>query len=334
MGFYEIVGRILNEGYLKLTTEANNFLREAFIPKLKETTLNYQNVLVFDIVKAAKSKSYDDVHLTDLGGHLSYDFWYKLNYINSDDDSLTVWIVYTNLRKSASAEFQRLEKTIIVYIPCVSVVGNNEMVSNLEDSFKNKSFDTESLAELEKEFKESLRDIDKTYLNHMLRGATFKTTINNIEHELIHAIDPASYQSKDDSEESLEKHRDQYMGDYYGTPEQNAGNIPAEFNPFFWNIVRSFEVPLNNRTQQFLLDFIKNPQPLITKLKLLDIESFNTGKIFGYFLQFFNKNDKDYISFIKILNNKHHRKLLIRIFQDPYLRKKFSQKLYSFVQTH
>lgn len=334
MKFYELSNFLLDEGYLKLTPEANDFIGKVFIPKLKETTINYQNVLVFDVLKAAKTGNYSQASVSELGQHLSYEFTYRMDFRSSEgrNKPLVVWLVYTNLRTSAYAVFSRLEGSITIYVPCVSIVGNDELVSKLEDNFKNKSFNQASLSELEKEFKESLKDIDSTYLKHMLKGATFKTTMNNIEHEFIHAGDPASYQSKDDDEQTLQDRDAQYDQDYYGTPEANAGKIPAEFNPFFWNIVRSFETPLNTRTRQFLMDFIKDPQPLISKLKLFDIETLDVGKISNYILSFFNRKDKDYTTFLNILNNKHHRKLLIRIFQDSYLKKKFLQKLYSFVE--
>lgn len=334
MDFYRIVSRVLKEKYMKLSPQAHLFISNTFIPKLRETTLNYKNVLVFDAIKAAKIGNYDEVQKTNLKGHISYDFTYKLDYVdpNQKNRSLTVWVVYTNLRTSAGAVFSRLDKSITIYIPCVSLVGNNKLLSKLESNFKNKSFDSNSLSELETEFKESLKDIDQTYLNHMLKSATFKQTVANIEHEFIHATDPASYQSKDDSEESLEKHSQKYLGDYYGTPELNAGKIPAEFNPFFWNIIRSFETPLNSRTRKFLIEFIKNPQPLIDGLKLYDTKTLEMRRIVMYIRDFFKQTDKDYINFMKILRQPHYRKLLIRVFQDSYLKKKFLQKLYTFVE--
>jgi hypothetical protein len=331
MNFYEIVSQVLTEGYLKLTPQADEFIRKVFVPKLKETTLNYKNILVFDVLKAAKTGSYDEVRLTNLKGRLSFDFIYKMKYSDSRIE-LDVSICYTNLRTTARAEFSRLDKEIVINVPCVSIIDNNALISQLKPNFESKTFDKNSLIELEKEFKESLKDIDKGYLNHMLKGATFKTTLNSIEHEFIHAIDPASHQSKDDSKESLEKYGDKYAEEYYGTPERNAGKMPAEFNPFFWNIIRSFETPLNSKTRQFLISFIQNPQPLINKLKLFDVETLNIGQLSSYVLGLFKGKDKDYMTFIRILNERNHRKLLIRIFEDPYLKKKFLQKLYTFVE--
>jgi hypothetical protein len=320
MNFAEAVREILNEGYLKLSHEANTFLSKVFIPKLKQTTVNYNGVLVFDIIKAARTGNYKDVYESKRGG---YEFTYELTF-----KDITVVVVYTNLKTTAWAEFDRLEKIILIYIPCVSIIKNKQFLNN----FKARSFSVNELTELQKQFTDAYKDINKSYLPHMTNNATYQRVIRNIEHELIHAIDPASYQSKDDSEESLLKYRETYLNDYYGTPERNAGNIPAEFNPFFWNIVSSFERPLNSRTRQFLLDFIKTPQPIINKLKLFDIQTLDIGKFSNYVLSLFKQKDKDYISFITVLNDKQHRKLLLRIFQDNYLKKKFLQKLYLFVQ--
>lgn len=336
MDFCNLVSLVLDEGYLNPSREVTNFLNSQFIPKLKETTLAYKDVLVFDIVKAAKTGNYDQVHQRRLGKHISYDFVYKLEYNDPkrQDRQLTVWIIYTNLRTTASAVFERLQKSITIYIPCVSLVGNDDLASRVHIPFLKKKFDKFTLSELEQEFKESLIDIDNSYLSHMLKGATFKRTMNNIEHEFIHAIDPSSYQTKDNSKETLKKYDKEYLADYYGKPNANSGKIPAEFNPFFWNIIRSFQTPLNPNTKKFLLDFIKDPQPVINKLKLFDIETLNIGQISSYILNLFKSRDKDYTTFMKILNDKHHRKLLIRIFEDGYIKKKFLQKLYTFIENN
>ena len=334
MLFDRMIRLYLNEGYLKISQEVTDFINKQFLPKIGETTITYKNVLVFDIIKAAKTGNYDQVHQREISDRISYDFTYKLEYNDPKQqiEPLTVWIIYTNVRTKAEAVFERLYKAITIYIPCVSVIDNNDLNSRLSMNFKKKSFDKFSLSELEQEFKESLVDIDKSYLSHMLKGATFKTTLNNIEHEFIHAIDPSSYQTKDNSIESLEKYDKEYKADYYGKPNANSGKIPAEFNPFFWNIVRSFETPLNPRTKKFLLDFIKNPQPLINRLKLYNTETLEIGRISTYLLDFFKQTDKDYMAAMKVLRQFHHRKFLIRIFEDDYLKKKFLQKLYLFVE--
>lgn len=334
MLFDRMIRLYLNEGYLKISQEVTDFLNKQFLPKIKETTLNYNGVLVFDIVKAAKTGDYFRFVLSEVDGkNVPYEFHYKIEYNNpkQPDNPIDVWIIYTDVRGTASALFSNEANAIMIYIPCVAFVGNNELASRLASNFKSKSFDRFSLAEVEKEAKQNIKDL-KYYRSHMLKGATLERTISNIEHEFIHVLDPSVYQSKDNSDEALKKFHTEYRADYYGKPNPNSGKIPVEFNPMFWNMVRSFQVPLNDKTRKFLLDFIQNPQPVIDKLKQFDKEEFDLQDISNFILNLFRTKDKDYEAFMKILKQFHTRKLLIRIFEDDYLKKKFLQKLYLFVE--
>lgn len=330
MNFYNLVTSALNEAYFKLPPHAMEFIQSQFAQKLKETTINYNGVLVFDIVKAAKTQNYNFVVIENN----TLKFNYELNYTDPKDKSksLQVWLTFMSIRKSGNGLFTKSGKQIIINAPCVSIIDDPKIASVYLQKFKSRSFDPESLLQLEKLFKESLRDIDKQYMDHMRKSATYKYIMSMIEHEFIHASDPASYQSKDNSEAALIQQSDAYHGDYYGAPEPNAGKIPTEFNPFFWNIIRGFEKPLNSKTRQFLIDFAKNPEPLIRKLKMFDVDTLGIGDISRYVYGLFKQKDKDYVSFLNILNNRNHRRFLIRIFQDPYLKKKFLQKLYLFIE--
>jgi hypothetical protein len=330
MIFDRMVSILIQEGYLKLSQQAMEFINTEFIPKLKETTINHNGVLVFDIVKAAKTKNYNWSAIHD--GNLI--FGYKLNYVDPKDESKTiqVWLNFINITKSGNGMFTDDQKQIIINASCVPIIGNPKISNYYLEKFKSRSFDEDSLLQLEKLFNQSLRDIDKKHISHMRKTATQKYITSMIEHEFIHAVDPASYQSKDNSQEAFSKQKAKYDKDYYGATGMNSGKIPVEFNTFFWNIINGFEKPLNERTKQFLIDFVKNPEPLIKKLQLFEVDTLGIGDISRYIYGLFKQKDKDYTSFINVLNNRNHRRFLIRIFKDPYLKKKFLQKLYYFIQ--
>ncbi len=333
--FFELANAVLNEGYAKITPEVNEFIRTVFLPKLKDTTVNYKGVLVFDIVKAARTKSYDLVTVSKVGTKPNFEFVYEMEFKHPQDEelSLLVHLHYTCLRAAPHGVFSRMGRFVKVYVPCVTVIDDEEFVNEFEDAFDifgGKGFNAEQLQELQQKYKQSLKDVDKHYLSFMQKGSTVKYTLSTLEHEFIHALDPASRQNTSEDEEFLQKHYEEYMDDYYGTPYPNAGKIPAEFNSFFWNIISSFATPLSSTTREFLLDFIKNPIPLINKLRLFDVKTLDIGKLSAYVYGLFK--GKDYTAFLEKMNEHHHRKMMLRVFQDPYLKKKFLQKLYLFVQ--
>lgn len=332
MIFDRMVSILIQEGYLKLSQPAMEFINTEFIPKLKETTINHNGVLVFDIVKASKTKNYDWASIHD--GNLI--FGYRLNYVDPKDESKTiqVWLNFINIKKSGNGMFTDDQKQIIINASCVPIIGDPKTTNFYLEKFKSRSFDEDSLLQLEKLFNQSLLDIDKKYISNMQKTATQKYITSMIEHEFIHAVDPASYQSKNNSETAMLNQKAKYNKDYYGATGMNSGKIPVEFNTFFWNIINGFEKPLNAKTKQFLMDFAKNPEPLIKKLQLFDVDTLGIGDISRYIYGLFKQKDKDYVSFINVLNNRNHRRFLIRIFEDPYLKKKFLQKLYTFIENN
>lgn len=344
MLFSRYVKEILfRENYFKLPNDIIDYIYKIIMQHVQESTVSYNGVLIFDINKAVKTRSYSDVFIEEgRNGHKSFVFRYALpsyNHPTNQEMSVSVYIEYDSIlppknTNISRGEHSRSQKIVVVRIPCVTIVDNNKFVDSLYSSFEQKTFTSANINLIQQEFTKSVALVKNKYFSYMKQFSTYDAIAQTVEHEFIHVADPAQYQVPLTDTETLQAQHDQYNKDYFGTPYAKSGRIPAEFNSFFWNIIRNFSVPLEEKTKKSLLEFIRNPRPLIKAFKMFNVRTLNVGKIAQHIFKYLNEKDPDYLSFVRTLNTYHYRSFLIRIFQDPYLTKKFLQKLYKFVTEH